>query len=84
VKNAATSFLVTPFLPTFSALIQTRHSGIYVAATVAALGYLWLTVGAHEKVTALSRYMIEHKGKIVPGDWRHNGVGGGYSGCQSG
>ena len=73
-KNVATSFFVTPFLPTFSALIQTRHSGIYVAATVAALGYLWLTVGHHGKVTALSAYMIEHKGEIMPGDGRHRGA----------
>jgi hypothetical protein len=52
-----------------SVLIQTRHSGIYVALTVATLGYSRLTVGPHGKVTSVSSYMIEHKGKIVPG-WR--------------
>ena len=55
VKKAATSFLVTPYLPTLSALTQTRHIAIYEAGTVAALGYLWLTVGPHRKVPLACR-----------------------------
>jgi hypothetical protein len=65
---------MTPFLPAISVRMRTRYRDIYVVITVAALGYLWLTAGLHQKVTSLSGYMIEHKGEIVPGGGRHKGA----------
>ena len=49
-KNVERNFFIAPFLPAFSKLIQSQSTHIYGAATVVALGYLWLTVGRHRKV----------------------------------
>jgi len=71
----ATAFF-TPFFPATRTLIQTRHSDIYVAVTLIALGYPWLysglTVGRVRRGLRPG-YMIEDKGKIVPADGRQQG-----------
>jgi len=35
-------------------------------------------------VTLVSAYMVEHKGKILPGGGRHKGARDADSGCQGG